>query len=241
MAGANNPNAFNAAMFCTLNIQAEVGLAVPQVDVPRIGDRTAEGAMGYDRTGVFVHMQPMTTEQAIIIWDSLPAGVKTNPANSELAQALITLGSNANKRIPDGIANAVDPPHVVERGVQAMKYYMTAGGVMFTGAKDSKKFISFLWLNMDACTRVKWYDLTGREQWEWYQAWLRTDQSHLRVVNETRGLRGTDISVITTVEEIRQAMIVSPLFARSPKPNHINEDSWNTARGMVPQNLFPGP
>jgi hypothetical protein len=123
-------------------------------------------------------------------------------------------------------------------GVTALAQYCAPGSIQFTGIQNAKKFISFLHTNMDNGSRVKWYDMTGRQQWEWYQAWLTSGQTHLRTENNTRGLKGTDLTVLVTVEQIRAAMVLSPSLARSPKPNHILQYRWNEARnGLNPEVL----
>ena len=89
---------------------------------------------------------------------------------------------------------------------------------------------------MDTGHRVKWYNMTGREQWEWYDAWVDQDQTHLRVESETRGLIGTDPGRILTIQALNMAMDRSPSLAgRRPANlifadgNALTDQEWNSA------------
>ena len=233
-----NPNAaFDATLHCTHGIQEIVGLREPMVAPTRIGDRTRAGMTGYDVVGVHVHMQPPTRLQANDIWDQVPNEVKDDPPNARVANALAVLANNAGVRVPDAIAN-VAIPRVRDNTVTAVTHYCAPGSIQFTGLLNAKKFIAFLHANMDDGSRIKWYDMTGRQQWEWYQAWLNSAQTHLRTENNTRGLKGTDLTVLVNVDQLRDAMLRSPSLARYPKPNHIPQNRWNAARNGLDPAIF---
>ena len=88
---------------------------------------------------------------------------------------------------------------------------------------------------MDDGHRVKWYNLTGREQYEWYDAYNRSNKTHLRNEAETRGLRGTNLNDITDQVSLVAAMDRSPSLAhRHPHAHVIPQHQWND----VVQDLF---
>ena len=94
---------------------------------------------------------------------------------------------------------------------------------------------------MDPRHRVQWPDLTGREQYEWFECWERAGRTHLRMANATRGLRGTDLDRLTTVHNVQAAMANSPSLAtRRPAQHRINEDDWANAANAadVARQLF---
>ena len=74
--------------------------------------------------------------------------------------------------------------------------------------------------------RVLWPDLTGREQHEWYQAFMRLKRTAARH-ESTLGLRGTDLSRFTNAAEVRAAVARSPTLAvRRPDNHAVTEDEW---------------
>ena len=107
-------------------------------------------------------------------------------------------------------------------------YYWSPGGPLDSGLKLSLKFISFLYQNQADGLRVKWYDLTGREQFEWYNAWVANSKTHRKVaIGNVRGLRGTDLTTITTEAELREALLVSPsAIHRRPNGHTHSVDTW---------------
>jgi len=73
---------------------------------------------------------------------------------------------------------------------------------------------------MDAGHCVKWYDLTGYKQYEWFDCWGRLGHPFLRVENETHGLCDTNLNCITDVAGVQKAMITSPTLAHCHPANH---------------------
>ena len=92
---------------------------------------------------------------------------------------------------------------------------------------------------LDPGHRVKWYDQTGLEQYEWYRAWRNVLFTHTRMAAETAGLNGTDPSRLT-VATIGEALQRSPSLAnRRPPVNIIPLNDFNNAMnalGVVPTN-----
>lgn len=88
---------------------------------------------------------------------------------------------------------------------------------------------------MDDVAREKWYNLTGREQYEWYRAWERANRTHLRAGAETKGLRGTDLSRITTQAELNTAMTFSPSLSRRERPTGhlVTQHDWDEVRNRL--------
>jgi len=81
--------------------------------------------------------------------------------------------------------------------------------------------------------------MTGREQCEWIERWVKLGRPHLRMPNETLGLRGTDPGRITS-EKLVAALEVSPTLARRDRPTGVSDEEWNTATEPVRRVLFQG-
>ena len=132
-------------------------------------------------------------------------------------------------------------------------------GYLFEGRAEPQRFISFLWQNMHPNYRVPVYDLTGRELQEWINVWISLNKPWNAVAqNSVLGLRGTNINAITTVNDLQQAMLVSPSINRYSRPagHPLSAVQWNNARqgvgaqappanaeaaGLQPVVLFPLP
>ena len=135
--------------------------------------------------------------------------------------------------LPEGCTDllAAQQPAIPLESLDSITYYVTTGNPLFTGKPGCNKFISFVYLNMDDGFRVKWYNLTGREQYEWYRAYERSNGTHLRNVAETRGLRGTNVNDITDQVSLTRAMENSPSLAtRYPQGHVISPQEWDDVR-----------
>lgn len=224
--------AFIRDTHCSKAIQRMVGLHRANIDVPRLGDRSTTGEIGYDRNGSACHMSPLTEGEAALVYSLIPANHKTNPANANVARVVAKIANTGTIGIPGECATMLRNANAP---LDPLTFYMTLGAPLFIGMTDSHKFISFLYLNMDNGHRVKWYNLTGREQFEWYDCWTAQARTHLRNENATRGLRGTDVSQLTTQNEVRDALVRSPsLSRRRPHGHAIPQNQWND----LVQNLF---
>ena len=221
---------FDSAIHVSQQVQVIVGLRSASCDVPRQGDRTAVGQTGYDTMSSRSHMTPFTENEATIIWRMIPAATRTAPGNAEEAAALYKLARNAARGPPEEVTDMLPNGRLP---TYPDTFYISPGSPLFTGKIVSNKFISFLFRNMDNGHRVLWYDLTGREQFEWYTCWTLVDRTWLRMEVETRGLRGTDLNRITNAAALQAAMVTSPTL-RNRQPAHHPVADWNgVARNLV--------
>ena len=223
-------DAYNARTHCDRNVQRTVGLDSTDINPPRIGDRTACSSEGYDVTGCRAHMLPFSEAVARDLFDALPAALKDTPPDGDVAYAIGRLAKNAGRDVPDGCITVMGN-RAPDTFVSPLAYYTTPGSPIIQGVTNSNKFITFIFRNMDNGHRVKWYDLTGREQNEWYDAWIRCGKGYVRNENETRGLRGTNLGDLTAAN-LETAMVRSPsLVRRRPGTHAVTEAEWgNTAR-----------
>ena len=239
--GAPAGAGFIQQVHCTENIQGIVGLRVPNIHLPRTGSRSRWGTQNHDQISSRSHMSPLSTEEAMILWNLLPNNVKNNPpqidnlANrNEVARALGKLCINAGiVALPRGITRQI-PRNMPLR---SLTYYVSPGGRILEGKDNAIKLISFVYFNMDNGHRVRWSNMTGQEQWEWMDAHARCGFAHNRNVHETRGLRGTDLAQITTVAELTDVITrVSPSIQRRGRPagHPVAANDFNN----VVRNLF---
>jgi len=82
--------------------------------------------------------------------------------------------------------------------------------------------------------------MTGREQHEWFERWVKLGRPYLRMPAATLGLRGTDPERITSAEQLVTALEVSPTLARRDRPTNVSDEEWNTATEPVRRVLFQG-
>jgi hypothetical protein len=229
--------AFNAREDCSLEIQRAVGLARPNIHVPRRGNRSCEGESGYDIITSRAHENRISQADALLLLGIIPDAVKDNPASPAIANAVGLIAEHAGRTIPDGCADALQNGRVESSTVS---YYWTPAGPIVEGIAAANKFICFLYRNMDRDYRIKWYNLTGREQWEWYRCWISCGRDHNRREPETRGLAGTDLHRIVNRHELEAALTVSPSLAerRRPSGHTIEDRRWRTVvRSVGPRRL----
>jgi hypothetical protein len=222
---------------CSRRIQGAVGVESPTINIPRAGDKSTAGDGGHDITHVHTHMSPIPSASAKIIWDLIDDNVKLNPANRQQAVALHQLANNAGYGPTTGMNREI-PHDVVVRDCFPVTIYQSVGGIMILGKESVPKFISFVYKNMDPSPhRVKWYDLTGREQCEWIEVWMELGQPHDRRADMTVGLRGTDVLRIHTEAALQQAMQRSPTLVNRRPANHpdLTEDQFDNCN----RQLFP--
>ena len=221
---------FLASRDCTLAIQRIVGLRKQNCETPRAGDRSRIGEPGYDINTCNAYMQSLSNTQATIIWGLIPDAAKNNPADANAAVAISLMAQNAGqgtpnacaRLLPNGQANA---PNIV--------YCVSPGSPIYIGKDGMTRFISFLYTNMDEGHRVKWYDLTGREQYEWFECWSNHGRGYQRI-QETVGLCGTNLNRITTVAALTAATMRSPSLKDCRPAGHpIPAGQWtNVARNL---------
>lgn len=211
----------------TREIEAAVGLCKPQCDAPRSGCRTFIGMQNYDMISCRAHMQPLSTDDAKRLYAALPNAVKDSPVDVTMARSVALLAFNAGYNPQPGCA-AMLPDDV---GIDKMTYYMSPGGIIFINKKDAPKFIAFLYCNMSEGHRVKWFDLTGRKQYEWFECWDDNGCPFQELAPAlTLGFRGTDLGQITTADMAQAAIQRSPTArGRRPEGHAIGQAAWINA------------
>ena len=216
---------------CSEFVQDDAGLKPPAIVVPRAGDRNTFIEGSPQATQVRVHMDAMSEEDARRIWSLIPEAIRNAPGTIANARALHALANNCGYNPTDGMLLQVPLDAVANLGVS---YYQSPGGFIVTGKDSIPKFIAFLASNMDGVPhRCKWEDMTGKEQYEWIQAWhVAGKESYQRDEAATNGLRGTDITArITTVAQLDAAMNVSPsLVNRRPDGHNLTAADFQSAR-----------
>ena len=229
--------AFKANKHCNRRIQQTFGCTAPTVTIPRAGDKSTQSESDFDITHVCTHMAPLPTESARIIWRLLTDEVKNNPPNLETAIALHQLANNAAFGPTNGMLNRIPTERAI-KDCFPVTVYQSVGGHIIIGKESVPKFISFVYTNMDPLPhRVKWYNLTGREQHEWIRRWFELGQPHERRADETVGLRGTDIRRIKSVDVLHTAMERTPSLADRRPEDHpdLTANQFNS----VKKQLFP--
>ena len=221
-----NPVAFSKKVHCSRPIQEAVGLLLSNVVVPKSGDRRAVGDYGHDQLGSTSYNQSFDQDQCKLLFRNLKDAAKNAPS-PPLAEAVALLAQTAGHDPPEGCANVLTNGRAVPEPVIT---FIVAGGHLITGRKKSDKLVSFLFHNMDNGKRTKWSEMTGREQFEWVEAWEAHDCTHRRVEG-TKGLRGTNLSTLTTTNAIEAALVVSPSsFKRRPMGA---DAAWKTAKNRM--------
>ena len=223
---------FHKPTHCSRAIQDLVGLSSANVESPRRGNRTREGDSGYNINTSYAQEPGMTQDVATIIFNSISDAVKNNPPDAATAAAVHQVAVLAGAITPDGCARLLGPN--IDAAIPGVKVFIAPGGGLLMSKLDGNKFISFLNTNQDNGHRIEWCEMTGREQYEWYQAFINSGKTHLRHAANTRGLRGTNLNAITTQAGLTQAFTNSP-SARSRRPaNHVVPDAgWeNVARAL---------
>ena len=224
---------FNVDTHCTPEIQDAVGLRKAMCEVPRVGDKTCPGEQSYNQNSSWCISDTFTKDGARVLWNMITPARKNAPANREAAYWLALLAKIAERDPTPGMLDEI--PNAGDKSF-GVKFYVAPGSPLFEGFRSSHKFIAFVFTNMDDNSRVKWYNLTGREQYEWYRAWERAGRTHLAAPNETIGLHGTDLNRITNQAELNAAMLFSPSLGRRTRPaNHaVTQHDWDEVR----QRLF---
>ncbi len=223
---------FNVARDCPVFVQQTVGLHLHSIQFPRAGDRTATGQHGPEMVASNYHLNSLSTESAVILWNLVPTGFKTNPTTPQ-AKAATQLALNAGVEVPDECADRLGNNLP---GAAPVQMYVAPGSYFFEDEEDAAKFIVFVYNNMDEDHRTKWKKMTGQERHEWHMAYVNCGRVWHRVLpRNTRGLRGTDLDDIQTQQELRRAALVSPSVSRRrPQQHNINNQEWlnGSRRGL---------
>jgi len=208
---------FNASRDCSLQKQLQIGLIAADVISPRSCDRTSRGTHGVGQMGSLVVQVAYTKEQSKEIYDMIKPEVMLAPTDSQ-ARCIILLGKNSCNAVPNSCIARLGPD---EKEPSPLRFFAYPGGHKIEGLERSQKFIAFVWANQDQNFRVHWPAMTGYEQDEWIKSWVRCGHTHERRQEQTRGLIGTNISVLTAVE-ITAAVVYSPtLRERIPNDHQV--------------------
>ena len=211
---------------CSKRIQEIVGLLAMSNSGPRQNDSAMVGEMDCKTNSSIIHYAAMPANYAEIALSAIPQETKNNPGTAEMATAI----GFAQVSIPQGcVPLLTGGKPAVEANVATC--YISPGSPIFKGKVASNRLILYLFQNMHPDHRVKWYDMTGREQFEWYDAWVKSnkgfevDPSPENVL----GLRGTDVNNTITTEEILTTAISKhpSLGGRRPNGHVIPKDTWN--------------
>ena len=219
--------AFNQRIHCSNRIQQVVGLRTMNCAVPKEGDRTRIGEQGEGIISGRSHMDPFTDAEAQCILNVIPQATKDAPPDANTGFAIAKLAVNARGNIPDGCA-----PHVPNLNTDDpfnVAFYWSPGSPVEKGKNFGARFISFLYENMDDGSRRPWMDLTGREQFEWNDAWNACNRTHLRNEPMTRGLAGTDDARIPNdAAGVQDVLLRSPTARRRRHAGHaLQQNQWD--------------
>ena len=214
--------AFKAEKYCSSRIQRRVGLEPAIPVVPRVGDKTARGEAAYDGTQCHAHNDAIPRAYARRCWLMIPDATKNDPLmTAEDGAALQHLAYAAGFGPTNRMEEVAPQDQIVDLGVT---FYQSPGGHMITGKDSSAKFISFLNKNMDGGThRILWYNLTGREQFEWIKRWYDLGCPFARVAG-TVGLAGTNLHRLKTQDDLNAAILYSPSIIERVDPDHPHPD-----------------
>ena len=89
---------FRADQFAHMAAQLQVDLRVVNVQIQRQGDRTAQGQQGCDMASSCAHMNPLSREAALFIFNQLSQAIKDNPGTAQRAEYIAQLARNAALR-----------------------------------------------------------------------------------------------------------------------------------------------
>ena len=217
---------FSSARHCSRDVQQRVGLDIPSCNAPRRGNRNATGLQGTNILSCCAHQVALSTEEARSIWGLMDANRRDNPTNANDAMAIANIAHTAGEDVPAVVMGLLPPDHALRKGVP-IEYVISIGGYLSSNKDKVAKFISFLNRNMDRATWVRWELMTGQEQGEWYRAWRYCRYAYTRHEPETRGLRGTDPSRMSTLTDVIEGLARSPSLARRVPDDHpVPQADW---------------
>jgi len=222
------------------DMEARVGLSSPNIGALRRNKQSTRSMLGDQLTGGHSHMQGMHVDPAQALLDAIPAALKNAPGNRHLATAISHVADYAGQPRPDGCVAFFRNAHVPLPPPPKTTEYLTPGGIIFPNIVQAENFIRFLDANMwGAPRRVRWRDMTGKERFEWYKAYKAADYTHLRVEQFTLGLRGTDVRLITTRQELvaaarRSPSLVSPERIQEREGHVLANNHWTHAQRALP-------
>jgi len=220
-------------------MEARVGLARPNVGLLRRNKQSTTSILGDQLTGGHSHMQGMRVDPARALLDALPAALKDAPPDANIATAVSHLADYAGVPRPDGCVNFFPNAPVPIPAPPKTTEYLTPGGIIFPNIVQAEDFIRFLDANMwGSPHRLHWWEMTGRERFEWYKAFVAAEYTPQRVEQFTLGLRGTDIDLITTPAQLRAAALRSPSLVSEGREDErdahpLANNHWTTAKRHI--------
>ncbi len=214
---------------CSRKVCANIGLYQPNSREPRDGDAVRVGERGDDIVTCVTHKSPIPQPLAQILYNRLPDAMKNTPADINEAIAVAHLAWHADVALPNPCRDLIR--HAGQTLPVGVTYYCSPGSPIINGKNEACRFISFIHKNTVRRYRTQWCDMTGSEQFEWYKAWVDAGKTHDRLINQTGvlGLRGTDISLITSQAQLTSALERSPSVARRrPVTHRLSAAVWGT-------------
>jgi len=209
-------------------LQTRVGLTEVNLGAIRRTEHHHVGQFDYCINGGVTHQQGLTEARAEAVFQLIPVAVRNTPPNADAAHGIGQIALMAGRSVPDGCEAFLRTAGAQVRPEKCSDY-LTPGGFFFTTKRDTNTFIVFLDNNQDEGHRVVWYDMTGREQFEWYEAFLAAGKTHNRVAL-TVGLRGTNLARLVTRAQVQAALLRSPSLSRRRPAHHV-----------VPNHQWPDP
>ena len=153
-----------------------------------------------------------------------------HPPGAASARALAKIYMNAAMEPPQAVSDElpapVDPAEV--------QYAINPGGPIIESITLSSKFITFCRVNQDG-RPVKWADMTGQEQWDWYTVWkTKCGCGWTRNEEHTRGLRGTSLTRIPDQNALTVAMETAPSLRKRKRPDDhtITAEQWDGVKQL---------
>jgi len=213
-------------------MQARVGLHKPNITLVRDGERNATGDESCTILSSVAYQAGFTQNEALLLWNMIPTATRDAPTDADKAAILSKLAQIARQLTPPACLTLLNGDE--ERG-NPVTYLFTPGSPFIEGRRNAIKLIAFVDANQDRGHRIKWSEMTGRQQFEWYDAYVRSGCVHTRVEAETRGLVGTNCTEIDTTDKLADALPRSPSLARRrPATSPVTADEWaNVARELA--------
>ena len=181
----------------------------------------------------------MSDPIALRVYNDLPLALRNNPGNPRRAEAYSLLIQQAGVLTPDPIRQHIR--NQAQAHLPDLTYYNSMGSPILEGLENAQKFIAYIHANQDVLHRVTWQNMTGREQYEWYEAWLASggENAWVRDAAQTDGLCGTDLTRIPDQPGLQAAVLRSPSITRRQRPNAhvVDQGAWDTTLDTVSRAL----
>lgn len=199
------------------------------VTPPLIGERSVSRYSGSGGITVYHHNFMCRKAHALTIWNHLPPNHKANPPSEDAAMAYAQIADAAGIEIPQSIRDQLPAPGS-DNYQEFFVTVLSPGSMVIPGAMKIKQFIVFIWVNTVPQFRMRYSDMTGREQYEWTEAWKHSSEGFHQNEQRTLGLVGTDLHSIRTSKQLRDCLNRSPsLRNRRPRHHILSKSKWEQA------------